>query len=66
MNFSFNLKHIEQVMANIDSNSDKPDHEKSVLERLAKVDKKVAFAMAIDMIIAGIDTVRKKLIIKVN
>lgn len=45
-------------MANIDSNSDKPDHEKSVLERLAKVDKKLAFAMAIDMMIAGIDTVR--------
>ncbi|KAJ8962684.1 hypothetical protein NQ318_001081, partial [Aromia moschata] len=35
---------------------DVPEHEMSVLHRLAKIDQKVAFAMVVDMLIAGIDT----------
>lgn len=37
--------------------SDKPDHEKSVLEKLLKTNEQIAIVMAIDMLIAGVDTV---------
>lgn len=36
----------------------KPEHEKSVLEKLLKIDKKIATVMAMDMLMAGVDTVR--------
>lgn len=39
--------------------SNKPDHEKSVLEKLLKTDQQIARVMAIDMLIAGVDTVRR-------
>lgn len=37
--------------------SDKPESEQSVLEKLSKIDKKVATVMAMDMLMAGVDTV---------
>ncbi|KAM8703832.1 hypothetical protein ACLKA7_008459 [Drosophila subpalustris] len=36
--------------------SNKPEHEKSVLEKLLKIDKKIATVMAMDMLMAGVDT----------
>ncbi|XP_062123392.1 LOW QUALITY PROTEIN: uncharacterized protein LOC133836820 [Drosophila sulfurigaster albostrigata] len=36
--------------------TEKPEHEKSVLEKLLKIDKKIATVMAMDMIMAGVDT----------
>lgn len=33
-------------------------HEESVLEKLIKIDKRVAIIMALDMLMAGVDTVR--------
>lgn len=39
------------------STEDKPVSEQSVLEKLLKINKHVAFVMAIDMLTAGIDTV---------
>ncbi|KAH8310603.1 hypothetical protein KR044_002098, partial [Drosophila immigrans] len=36
--------------------SNKPEHEQSVLEKLLKIDKKVATVMAMDMLMAGVDT----------
>ncbi|KAH8417845.1 hypothetical protein KR222_007037, partial [Zaprionus bogoriensis] len=36
--------------------SNKPEHEQSVLEKLLKIDKKVAMVMAMDMLMAGVDT----------
>ncbi|XP_073817037.1 cytochrome P450 CYP12A2-like isoform X2 [Musca autumnalis] len=35
---------------------EKPDSEKSVLEKLVKIDKKIAMVMAMDMLMAGVDT----------
>jgi len=35
----------------------RPENEQSVLEKLLKVDKKVATVMAMDMLMAGVDTV---------
>nr|ADF87562.1 cytochrome P450 CYP12A6 [Drosophila wassermani] len=34
----------------------KPDHEKSLLEKLLKTNKQIAIVMAIDMLMAGVDT----------
>ncbi|CAH1127939.1 unnamed protein product [Ceutorhynchus assimilis] len=51
-----NMKYVNECMANANTNSNISEYEKSVLERLAQTDKKIAFAMAGDMIIAGIDT----------
>ncbi|KAH8388251.1 hypothetical protein KR093_001907, partial [Drosophila rubida] len=36
--------------------SNKPEHEKSVLEKLLKIDKKIAMVMAMDMMLVGVDT----------
>ncbi|XP_037815908.1 cytochrome P450 CYP12A2-like isoform X2 [Lucilia sericata] len=35
---------------------EKPENEKSVLEKLIKIDKKIAIVMAMDMLMAGVDT----------
>ncbi|XP_023294404.2 cytochrome P450 CYP12A2-like [Lucilia cuprina] len=35
---------------------EKPENEKSVLEKLIKIDKKIATVMAMDMLMAGVDT----------
>ncbi|XP_023294457.2 cytochrome P450 CYP12A2-like isoform X1 [Lucilia cuprina] len=35
---------------------EKAEHEKSVLEKLLKIDKKIATVMAMDMLMAGVDT----------
>ncbi|XP_061391258.1 cytochrome P450 CYP12A2-like [Musca vetustissima] len=35
---------------------EKPDSEKSVLEKLIKIDRKIAMVMAMDMLMAGVDT----------
>ncbi|XP_050296553.1 cytochrome P450 CYP12A2-like [Anthonomus grandis grandis] len=51
-----NQKYIEECLQNTNPDPNIPDHERSVLERLAKTNKKVAIAMATDMVIAGIDT----------
>lgn len=37
--------------------SNKPEHEQSVLEKLLKTNKQIAIVMAIDMLMAGVDTV---------
>lgn len=39
---------------------EKPENEKSVLEKLIKIDRNIAMVMAMDMLKAGVDTVRKK------
>ncbi|XP_064549419.1 cytochrome P450 CYP12A2-like isoform X1 [Drosophila montana] len=36
--------------------SNKPEHEQSVLEKLLKTNKQIAIVMAIDMLMAGVDT----------
>lgn len=36
---------------------EKPENEKSVLEKLIKMDKRIAVVMAMDMLMAGVDTV---------
>lgn len=35
------------------------DHEQSVLQKLLKIDRQTAIIMASDMLLAGVDTVRK-------
>ncbi|KAJ8968329.1 hypothetical protein NQ317_004080 [Molorchus minor] len=56
----FTFKYIEEGLSqNADDNG--PDHELSILQRLAKIDKRVAVAMIMDMMIAGVDTTGRTL-----
>lgn len=51
-------RNIDEVYEKIkNSTVEKPVSEQSALEKLVKVDKNVAFVMAMDMLTAGIDTV---------
>lgn len=52
------LYYIEMAIAKLESSAEKTgDETKSVLEKLLKVNKHVAVVMAIDMMLAGVDTV---------
>lgn len=51
-----NQRSIAECIRAADPNPNIPDHERSVLERLLKKDRKVAVAMTTDMVIAGVDT----------
>lgn len=57
-------KYVEEAMQRIEQDhrngvAEKSESEKSVLEKLLKIDKKIATVMAIDMILTGVDTVRR-------
>ncbi|CAH0551467.1 unnamed protein product [Brassicogethes aeneus] len=63
MNFmtDFNLKCIDEAMKKIEENPSKDINEMSVLEKLVKIDKKIALAMVMDMLFAGVDTTSRTL-----
>ncbi|XP_075148697.1 cytochrome P450 CYP12A2-like isoform X2 [Haematobia irritans] len=53
--------YIEEAIERIENEEksgrpEKPENEKSVLEKLVKIDKKIAMVMAMDMLMAGVDT----------
>ncbi|KAH8310566.1 hypothetical protein KR044_001967, partial [Drosophila immigrans] len=49
--------YVNEAVERLERNpSNKPDHEKSVLERLLKIDKKIATVMAMDLMLVGVDT----------
>lgn len=53
------MEYINEAIIKIDENKDKDMHDNNgVLESLLKVDKQTAIIMAIDMLMAGVDTVR--------
>lgn len=55
------LYYVDKAVANFEKNpSIENNRELSVLEKLLKVDKNVALVMALDMFMAGVDTVRNK------
>lgn len=51
------MHYIENAMAKLEKGERNENREPSVLEKMLETDKKLAVVMAIDMIIAGIDTV---------
>lgn len=55
------LEYVNEAMERIESEAKKgivkPEIEQSVLEKLLKINKKVATVMAMDMLMAGVDTV---------
>lgn len=55
------LEYVNEAVERLDSEAKrgivKPPSEQSVLEKLLKIDKKVATIMAMDMLMAGVDTV---------
>lgn len=50
-------KYIEEAIVRMEKVPDKSDYEKSVVEKLVEIDKKIAMVMATDMLAAGVDTV---------
>lgn len=61
---------IKQATAKINNEKNNCGHkessEPSVLEKLLKIDENIAFVMALDMIIAGVDTVMHTLYSKLQ
>ncbi|XP_013107498.2 cytochrome P450 CYP12A2 isoform X2 [Stomoxys calcitrans] len=58
---NFGIKYVGEAIQRLEDERkrgvpEKPDNEKSVLEKLIKIDKKIATVMAIDMLLAGVDT----------
>lgn len=55
------LSYVEEAIQRLEREAKdgvvKPESEQSVLEKLLRVDKKVATIMAMDMLVAGVDTV---------
>lgn len=53
------MEYINEAIVKIDERKDtETDENKGVLESLLKTDKQTAIIMAIDMLMAGVDTVR--------
>lgn len=54
------MEYINEAIIKIDEKKDKDNNDDNdgVLESLLKVDKQTAVIMAIDMLMAGVDTVR--------
>lgn len=55
-------KYISEVLQRIEEDKrkgvpEKPESGQSVLEKLLKIDKTIAIVMAVDMLLAGVDTV---------
>lgn len=50
-------KYIEEAIVRIDKDADKSDYEKSVVEKLIQIDKKIAVVMDMDILAAGVHTV---------
>lgn len=57
----FELKHLNETIDLLEKrgkvSDDKTDYEPGVLEKILMKDKKIAFNMSYDMLVAGIDTV---------
>lgn len=53
------MHYVDKAIENLEKNPNKwdEDREPSVLEKLLKVDRHVAVVMALDMLLAGVDTV---------
>lgn len=64
------LEYVNEAVERLDSEAKrgivKPPSEQSVLEKLLKIDKKVATIMAMDMLMAGVDTVSNSRSIPIN
>lgn len=57
--FRIALKKVDEAIERLNNNpNSKADTEASVLEKLLKIDRNVAVVMAIDMLLAGVDTVK--------
>ena len=49
--------YIDKAINDFEKNPVAPGNEESVLQKLLKIDKKMAIVMALDMLMAGVDTV---------
>lgn len=59
---SLSKKHVDRALERLAKETNKnDDHEESVLQKILQVDKDYAVVMALDMLLAGIDTVQRGL-----
>uniref|UniRef100_W8BVC2 Putative cytochrome P450 12c1, mitochondrial n=1 Tax=Ceratitis capitata TaxID=7213 RepID=W8BVC2_CERCA len=54
--FDITNRYANEALARLERNPAKAGQERSVLEKLLKVDRKIAIIMAMDMLMAGVDT----------
>ncbi len=56
--YSLSKKHIDRAIERLAKQTERDQgHEESVLQKILQVDKDYAVVMALDMLLAGIDTV---------
>lgn len=53
------MKYVDQAVVRLDNSNDGTDtaQDRSILEKLLKIDRRIAIVMAFDMLLAGVDTV---------
>lgn len=54
--YELGLKLVNEAIEKLKNEPEKPENEKSILEKLSKINSKVAVVMSIDSVIAGVDT----------
>lgn len=54
----FIMKYVDNAMQRLDASSCSDRSDRSVLEKLLKINRELAIVMVYDMIMAGVDTVR--------
>lgn len=59
ISFRIAIKYVDQVKMKLDetTNNDANSHNRSILQKLLRLDKQIARVMALDMLTAGIDSV---------
>lgn len=61
ISFRIASKHIERAKTKYETMGNSTDlHDRSVLEKLLRIDKQTAQVMALDMLMAGVDTVNMR------
>lgn len=54
------MKYVDQAVVRLDASTEKShsnSDDRSILEKLLKIDRRIAIVMAFDMLLAGVDTV---------
>lgn len=63
ISFRIAIKHIDKAKMKLDETTDNDanSHNRSILQKLLRLDKQIARVMALDMLTAGIDTVNMRI-----
>ena len=56
-NFRIILKYVDEAVAKFEKNPSADENDQSILEKILRINKKMAVVMAADSMLAGVDTV---------